>query len=215
MLDRFGTPGFLAAYNAGPERYAAHLATGRPLPRETRAYLAASGAAARGAGRAGATRRTADPDRRLARRVDLRGPEQAWTGHRLDPGPGGGLRLPRRGSLGPDRGRCIAGRTSGPLVRADGPADGPKVRPALRGGGALWRVEAASIAASDRAKGTAGRATEGRQDKSRGPARRYVVGGMRISTAPCRKHSAAPAGNARQGWKLCGTIVAGAGLRPG
>ena len=41
MLDRFGTPGFLAAYNAGPERYAAHLATGRPLPRETRAYLAA------------------------------------------------------------------------------------------------------------------------------------------------------------------------------
>ncbi len=40
MYDRFGAPGFLAAYNAGPERYAQHLATGRPLPRETRAYLA-------------------------------------------------------------------------------------------------------------------------------------------------------------------------------
>ncbi|MBV7255891.1 lytic transglycosylase domain-containing protein [Pacificimonas sp. WHA3] len=39
MYDRFGAPGFLAAYNAGPERYAQHLATGRPLPRETRAYL--------------------------------------------------------------------------------------------------------------------------------------------------------------------------------
>ena len=40
MYDRFGSPGFLAAYNAGPERYARHLATGRPLPRETRAYIA-------------------------------------------------------------------------------------------------------------------------------------------------------------------------------
>ncbi len=40
MLDRFGSPGFLAAYNAGPARYAEHLATGRPLPQETRDYLA-------------------------------------------------------------------------------------------------------------------------------------------------------------------------------
>ncbi len=40
MHDRFGTPGFLAAYNAGPGRYAEHLATGRPLPRETRDYVA-------------------------------------------------------------------------------------------------------------------------------------------------------------------------------
>lgn len=41
MYDRFGSPGFLAAYNAGPTRYAEHLATGRPLPRETQAYMAA------------------------------------------------------------------------------------------------------------------------------------------------------------------------------
>jgi hypothetical protein len=40
MYDQFGAPGFLAAYNAGPARYAEHLATGRPLPRETRAYVA-------------------------------------------------------------------------------------------------------------------------------------------------------------------------------
>ena len=33
-------PGFLAAYNAGPARYEDHLATGRPLPAETRAYVA-------------------------------------------------------------------------------------------------------------------------------------------------------------------------------
>lgn len=40
MYDRFGSPGFLAAYNAGPGRYAEHLATGKPLPRETRDYVA-------------------------------------------------------------------------------------------------------------------------------------------------------------------------------
>lgn len=39
MLDRFGTEGFLAAYNAGPKRYEEHLAAGRPLPEETLAYV--------------------------------------------------------------------------------------------------------------------------------------------------------------------------------
>ncbi len=41
MHERYGTTGFLAAYNAGPARYEDHLATGRPLPEETIAYLAA------------------------------------------------------------------------------------------------------------------------------------------------------------------------------
>lgn len=40
LHDRFGHPGLFAAYNAGPARYAAHLATGRRLPAETRTYLA-------------------------------------------------------------------------------------------------------------------------------------------------------------------------------
>lgn len=40
LYDRFGIRGFLAAYNAGPDRYTRHLATGHPLPRETRAYVA-------------------------------------------------------------------------------------------------------------------------------------------------------------------------------
>jgi len=40
MYDRFGYPGLFGAYNAGPGRYAAYLATGRPLPGETNAYLA-------------------------------------------------------------------------------------------------------------------------------------------------------------------------------
>ncbi|HWD28747.1 MAG TPA: lytic transglycosylase domain-containing protein, partial [Rhizomicrobium sp.] len=41
LHDRYGELGFLAAYNAGPGRYENHLATGRPLPAETRAYVAA------------------------------------------------------------------------------------------------------------------------------------------------------------------------------
>ena len=40
MHDRYGAPGFLAAYNAGPRRYEEHLRTGRPLPLETQRYVA-------------------------------------------------------------------------------------------------------------------------------------------------------------------------------
>lgn len=42
MWDRYGNvAAMLAAYNAGPGRYDAYLETGRPLPAETRAYVAA------------------------------------------------------------------------------------------------------------------------------------------------------------------------------
>lgn len=41
MYDRFGYPGLFGAYNAGPARYAGHVERGRPLPSETRAYIAA------------------------------------------------------------------------------------------------------------------------------------------------------------------------------
>lgn len=40
LHDRYGIPGFLAAYNAGPGRWEDHLSSGRALPLETRAYLA-------------------------------------------------------------------------------------------------------------------------------------------------------------------------------
>ena len=40
LYDRYGSPGFLSAYNAGPGRYDEHLATGRALPQETQLYVA-------------------------------------------------------------------------------------------------------------------------------------------------------------------------------
>jgi len=40
MYDSYGTPGFLAAYNAGPGRYRDWRDRGRPLPAETRSYVA-------------------------------------------------------------------------------------------------------------------------------------------------------------------------------
>lgn len=40
MYDRFGAPGFLAAYNAGPRRFEQHLTGGRALPPETQVYVA-------------------------------------------------------------------------------------------------------------------------------------------------------------------------------
>ena len=40
MYDRYGAPGFLAAYNAGPGRWESHLARRRALPTETINYLA-------------------------------------------------------------------------------------------------------------------------------------------------------------------------------
>ncbi len=41
LHDRYGSPGFLAAYNAGPGRYEEFRDRHRPLPAETTAYVAA------------------------------------------------------------------------------------------------------------------------------------------------------------------------------
>ena len=48
MYELYGTPGFLAAYNAGPARLDDYLANIRPLPDETRHYVAAIGPNLRG-----------------------------------------------------------------------------------------------------------------------------------------------------------------------
>lgn len=43
MYDIYGSPGFLAAYNAGPKRLDDYLSNTRPLPLETRRYVASIG----------------------------------------------------------------------------------------------------------------------------------------------------------------------------
>lgn len=48
MYDIYGSPGFLAAYNAGPYRLDDYLANNRPLPDETRRYVAMIGPAIAG-----------------------------------------------------------------------------------------------------------------------------------------------------------------------
>lgn len=61
LLDRYGWPGFLAAYNAGPSRYDAHIANGLALPAETQAYVATL-ASLIGAGQVDGNMAAADPE---------------------------------------------------------------------------------------------------------------------------------------------------------
>ena len=65
LYDRYGSPGWIAAYNAGPGRYEASL-KGRPLPPETRAYVATVASNLDGVG---------DPDVTVAAAAD----PLAWT----------------------------------------------------------------------------------------------------------------------------------------
>ncbi len=62
MWDRYGNvAAMLTAYNAGPGRYDEHRATGRPLPAETRAYVAALAPALVGASTAGTPEKQSAP----------------------------------------------------------------------------------------------------------------------------------------------------------
>jgi membrane-bound lytic murein transglycosylase B len=62
MWDRYGDVGaMLAAYNAGPGRYDDHRSTGRALPAETRAYVAAIVPVLGGAAAPETSVRRADP----------------------------------------------------------------------------------------------------------------------------------------------------------
>lgn len=85
LHDRYGAPGFLAAYNAGPGRYDRHLATGRPLPAETREYVAKLAPMIEGNG-VGGQRMVARgaPTWRLASLFVARA-ERASAGNRLSP----------------------------------------------------------------------------------------------------------------------------------
>lgn len=85
LHDRFGAPGFLAAYNAGPERYARALSSGTALPRETQDYVRRlSPLIARSSPQKTFTRPTSDW--RSAGVFVVRGPDDDHTGDLLVPG---------------------------------------------------------------------------------------------------------------------------------
>ncbi|WP_225769621.1 lytic transglycosylase domain-containing protein [Inquilinus sp. Marseille-Q2685] len=87
MWSCFGVPGAFAAYHAGPARLTEHLASGRPLPSETRRYLARLGVRL---------------DRASA--APAAPAECALLKDRAAPGPAG---------LGPDRRRVLIGQGDG------------------------------------------------------------------------------------------------------
>jgi len=98
MYDVYGSPAFLAAYNAGPARLDDYLANIRPLPDETRRYVAMIGPNLRGIypnNRSAADEFTTNalpvnipPGRRYSRPVLLAGARQ-----------GGGGRVPKHSSV--------------------------------------------------------------------------------------------------------------------
>lgn len=76
LLDRYGDPGFLAAYNAGPGRYEAYLG-GRPLPPETIAYVAKLSGRMMGGTAPVPVRALPDPDAWRHGGLFVRAPESA------------------------------------------------------------------------------------------------------------------------------------------
>lgn len=96
LLDRYGDPGFLAAYNAGPRRYEASLA-GQALPAETRAYV--ERIAQRLAGKSLAARPSGRADGRLTGLFPTPWPSAfGQSSSRADPTQGG-LFAPRREAM--------------------------------------------------------------------------------------------------------------------
>lgn len=84
MYDRFGYPGLFAAYNAGPARYAAALRGSRPLPAETRAYVAKVTSAAPAPNRGGGRAAGRPPALFAVAPADLAGPGRADPAARPD-----------------------------------------------------------------------------------------------------------------------------------
>lgn len=103
LLDRYGDPGFLAAYNAGPGRYEAYLRGARPLPVETVTYVARLSSATLGA-----------PSATLPRGSDA----DDWRAGALFPGTANSSADPA-----PNAAREVRGP---PAIKADAPVSGPQ-----------------------------------------------------------------------------------------
>lgn len=155
MYELYGTPGFLAAYNGGPSRLDDYLANVRPLPDETRHYVAAIGPALRGIypnNRSAADELAYNQlplnipgGRRYGRPVMLAGAR-----------PGGGGRVPQRAPVEvaqlPESSRH--GASSGQQVALVAPPMAPPAAP--RGGFLIGTANAADTAVVRRGPATSG-----------------------------------------------------------
>ncbi len=124
MYDRFGAPGFLAAYNAGPGAFARALAGGHRLPPETRRFVAAIAPRIEGIAPAG---------------------RAAPSAHAALPGASAGSPRPARLVLSADH---VRHAPPPPMPPARDP---PRAAPAVPGAGAMPRRIVASEPETDRA----------------------------------------------------------------
>jgi cell division septation protein DedD len=181
MYDRFGAPGFLAAYNAGPRGLERWLYEGRPLPAETRNYVAMIAPRIRGQ----------HPDRRVAPENIAMVPETIAPGPRFPPRRGAAVML-ARATQPAARGTQVAAAPA-PAVRpvVAQPATtviggAPSSRfslipsahaaPVLRppgGGASRWAVQVGAFASESLARSTAADARRKSRDLAGGLA--FVV----------------------------------------
>lgn len=129
LIGRYGAPGFLAAYNAGPARLEAHLTTGRPLPEETQHYLSRLWPKLQDS--PDSTSQVLLPaDRRAALRISLR---ESHAGDEHRTARFSELAARRRITRGADSPMLVA-----PLSGMQSDQDAAAVAPVRSGGGAIF-----------------------------------------------------------------------------
>lgn len=126
MHDRYGSAGFLAAYNAGPGRWEDYVSRGRPLPAETVAYMARLGPLVGGSA-APSPSVAAQVDRFAWRRATLFVVLSADVPAAAPPELGSGIPADRLQGEAPSTSDAIAGSSARRV--------GGEARPAVRGRG--------------------------------------------------------------------------------
>jgi cell division septation protein DedD len=173
MYELYGSPGFLAAYNAGPARLDDYLANVRPLPDETRRYVAMIGPNLRGIypnNRSAADEMAMNalplnipPGRRYSHPVMLAGARQGGGGRVPQRAPVEVAQLPeppRRGMPAPQQYTLVTPPPASPVsphggFHLIGTANAADAAPAHRGPAApgQWAIQVGAFANQEEAHG--------------------------------------------------------------
>lgn len=185
MYDAFGSPGFLAAYNAGPARLEDYLTHNRPLPAETRRYVAMIGPNIQGA-----YPQTRSPADQLAvNQLPVNIP------------PGPRYRSRHEYALATRERRNAATRLAAAAPAAAKAPPAPRITPAFSAPEVAFAPEAASPAASGKPRGlhliqTANAAEAVPHDASRGWGVQVGAFGRKSDAASAAGHARAMIGSA-------------------